>query len=366
MIENDRISNIQLSIYIILTILGVGLFSLPRVVTEISEQDGWIAVLIGGAFCVVNFYVISKLYKKFPDYTVVEIAIKVLGKYIAIPFLLIFFLYLLFISSMTLRVFGEVIKMTLLLRTPIEVIMISILLLVLLLSRGGIEPIVRFDEIVFPIVIATILLVFIFAIPRTDFTNILPVLKTDPLKLLEGAYNSTYSFSGYEMVLLIFPFIKKQEKIFKSGMISLLIIALVYVFIVVLSLGKFGADNVKKLIWPTLTMIRSIEVPGSFIERMEGIVMTQWVLFAYTTIVPILYSLSIMLSRFLKQNEFKHICSIMVPFIYIFSLMPNNIVESYKYLDMITNYFGMPSIFVLPILLLIASSVRKTGENTNE
>lgn len=365
MIDNDRVNNSQLSIFIILTVVGVGIFSLPRLVAESANEDGWIATIVGGCIALANFYVVSRLVNRFPDDTLVEMAEKTLGRFIGVLMLAIFWLYALSISSMTLRIFGEVIKMSILLRTPIEVIDISLLILILWLARGGIEPIVRFDEVVFPIIMFTLAFILAFAIPRSDFSNILPTMRSGILRLLDGAYKSTYSYAGYEFILLIVPFIKKPGKVFKSGAIALAVIGALYVLTVILSFAKFGVLDTKKLIWPTLTLIRSIEVPGSFVERLEGIVMTQWILLAYTTIVPLAFCLSLVPSRLLKHREFKHFCPAVIPVIYVLSLMPSNIVEAYKYLDFITNYLEAPAVFLLPVMLLIVSSIRKVGISKN-
>lgn len=365
MIDNDKITGSQLWVFIVMTVIGVGVFSLPRQVAEITGPDGWLTTIIGGVIALLDFYILSRLVKRFPEDTVVEIASKTLGKFLGTLMILIFWIYILLITSMTLRIFGEVVKMTLLLQTPIEIILISILLLSLLLARGGIEPIVRFDEIVFPLILITLVFVSLLAVPRSDFSNLLPAFRTEPLKLLQGAYQTTYAYGGYEIILLIIPFIQKPGKAFKSGITAISVIGAVYLAMVILSFAKFSVYDVKKLIWPTLSMIRTIEVPGSFIDRLEGVVMTLWILLAYTTIVPFVYSLSIMPSRLMNQKEFKHFCSIVIPIIYLVSLIPDNVVEAYSLVGSIVKYFGTVSIFVMPVLLLIVSSIRKLGVRKN-
>lgn len=366
MIDNEKISGTQLWIFIVLTVIGVGVFSLPGQTAESVGPDSWIVIILGGLIGLLDFFLICALIRRFPNETLVDIAVKVLGKYIAIPFLVLFWVYMLMVAAMTLRVFGEVVKMSILTRTPIEVILISLLVLVFILSRGGVEPLVRFDQVVFPIVISIIFFMVIFALPRSDFSNLLPFLRSNPVKIAEGTYQTVYSFGGFEFVLLIVPFIKKPGKIFKPGIISFSVIIGVYLAVVILSLAKFGADDVTKLTWPVLTMLRTIEIPGSFIERSEGVIMTAWTLFVFTSIAPLMFGLASLPSRLLKHNEFKHFCAVVLPIIYIVSLIPDNIVETYTYLDIVVTYLEAPSVFFIPILLFILSSVRKVGTGTSE
>lgn len=365
MIDNDKISSTQLWIYIVMIVVGIGIFTLPRQVAETTGQDGWITVILGGVISFLNYYIITRLARRFPEDTLVEISNKVVGKYIAFILLLLFWLYMLFINAMSLRIFGEVVKMTLLIKTPVEVIIISILILALWLVRGGIEPIVRFVGIIFPIIIITVIIVIGFAVPRTDFSNLLPIMRTSPSELLKGVYTASYSYSGYESVLLIIPFIKNSGSMLKSGVIAFAIIIAIYVSLVVISLCRFGVTDVKLLIWPTLTTIRSIEVPGSFIERLEGVVMAQWILLAFTTIVPLLYGMAVLPSRMFKHREFRHLCTFAVPIVYFLSLLPGNIVETYKFLGYIVNYLEAPLVFLMPAMLLIVSYIRKVGRRAN-
>lgn len=361
MLDNDKITPSQLWVFIVLTVTGVGSFSLPRQVAEVSGVDGWITTILGGLIALLDFYLISILAKRFPGDSLVEILNKTLGKILGTILSLIFWIYMLSIVAMTLRIFGEVIKMSLLINTPIEVIFITILLTALMLARGGLEPIVRFDEVTVTIVFITIVSVFLLSLPESDFTNLLPMMRTEPVKLLYGTFQTVYSYVGFELVLLIIPFIQKPKEIFKSGIIAFLILTSASTFLVILSFARFGADDTKRLLWPVLSMIRSIEVPGSFIERLEGIVMTLWVLFAFTTIVPYIYGIGVVQSKILKQTEFKHFCTASIPVIYFVAMLPDNIAETYRYIDVTVKYIGVISVFIIPALLLIVSSVRKLG-----
>ncbi|KPU44579.1 spore germination protein YndE [Oxobacter pfennigii] len=365
MIDNDKISNTQLSMFLILTMIGIGIFSLPRLVADTTQNDGWVTTILGGLLGLIDFYIICRLIKKYPQDTLVEIIFKLMGKFFGIPVLLIFAVY--FIDSIAgmLRIFGEVVKMTLLIRTPIEVILISMILLALMLARCGIEAIVRFDEVVFLILFSMIFLGVLIAIPQADFSNLRPFFRTDIKNFALGTYGTVYSYSGFELVLFLGPFINKPQKAFRSGIAAFAVVILTYLSAVVLSFGYFGRAEVTQLIWPTLSLIRSIEVQGSFVERLEGIVMTQWILFAFTSIIAYIYALSILTSKIFKNKEFKHFASFFIPVVYIIAMIPDNVPAVYKFLNMTIIYVGTPALFVFPVILLVLSHVRKKGVQNN-
>jgi spore germination protein (amino acid permease) len=365
MAGNDRISNSQLWIFMVLTTIGVGAFTLPRAVAETAGPDGWLATIVGGLIMLLDYYIVSRLIKRYPGDALFEMAVKTFGKVIAVPVVLIFWAHGVIIIAGTLRIFGEVVKMTLLIRTPIEVILLCTLVPALILVRSGIEPIVRFDEIVFPIIILTLFLIIVFTLPGGDMSNLLPFMKSGPANFWSGVYNTIYSYSGFEFVLLIAPFLKNRSKALKSGIAAFSIVITVYTLLVVVCYGRFGIAETKELIWPTLSVIKSVDVPGSFIERLEGVAMTAWVLFAFTTLIAILYSISVIPSRILGHKEFKHFCSLVIPVVYIIAMIPNSVVEVYDFLGKALQYIGLPAVFGVPVLLLIVSAIRRSGARKN-
>lgn len=365
MAQKDKISNSQLWMFIVLTVIGIGIFSLPRTAAEAAGPDGWLVVFMGGLICLVDFYIISRLIKRFPSDSLIEISTKTLGKVLTAPVIGIFWLYSIVLASGVLRIFGEVVKMTLLVRTPIEVILIFILIPSLILMRCGIEPIARFDAIIFPVIIITFIIIILLLSKGCDFSNILPFMRTDFRQILKGSYKTIFSYSGFEFVLLLTPFLKNPEKSFKAGIIAFSIIIVTYLLIVIFSFGQLGIAESKHLIWPTLSAMNSVDIPASFIERLVGVAMTAWVLLAYTSIVPFSYFAALIASRALGQSDPKPLCSMVIPVIYFTAMIPGSIVEVYEYLDKLFVYLGTTSIIGIPVLLLIVSSIRKIGVKKN-
>lgn len=365
MAGNDKISNSQMWIFITLTVVGVGAFALPRIAADAAGPDGWLAVLMGGLFSLIDFYIISRLVNRFPNSTFIQMSTRILGKFLSVPVTGIFWFYTIFLSSGVLRIFGEVVKMTLLVRTPVEIILVCILIPALILMRSGIEPIVRFDEIIFPIIAITFILIIVLLIPNSDFSNLLPVMRTDFREVLKGSYGTIFSYCGFELVLLMAPFIKNHDKTFSAGITAFSIIIGMYLLIVILSFGQLGIAETKHLIWPTLSAINSVDVPGSFIERMVGVAMTAWVLLTFTSIVPYLYFAAFIASRALGQSELKPFCSMVIPVVYTVAMIPDSVVEVYKYFDSVFMYFGTFSVIGIPMLLFIVSSIRNLGVNKN-
>jgi spore germination protein (amino acid permease) len=187
------------------------------------------------------------------------------------------------------RVFAEVIKMYLLEHTPTEFILLVMIFTGLYLVRGEVSALVKFNEIAFFAMFIPMILILLFATRGGEITNVLPLLQSSPKAYIKALATASYAFGGFEIAYLILPFMKEKEGIRKTFFKSIIFITLFYAIATILCLMFFTKEHTKKLLWPTITLIRAIVIPGAFIERWEGLVMALWVLFYFTTFVNMYY-----------------------------------------------------------------------------
>ncbi|HQA48858.1 MAG TPA: GerAB/ArcD/ProY family transporter, partial [Bacillota bacterium] len=120
--DQEKITSNQLMAIMLSTIIGIGILTLPRTVTEAAGPDGWMLVLAGGVVAIILSVVISRLGLMFPGKTVVEYSGDIITKPLGIIFSLGFFTYYVLFCAFEARVFAEVTKQFLLDRTPAEAI----------------------------------------------------------------------------------------------------------------------------------------------------------------------------------------------------------------------------------------------------
>src|ERR1700730_8871338 len=124
------------------TIIGVGVLTLPRTATELVHQAGWIPILIVGIISILSMYFIVNLGIRFPGKTIVQYTeelfsvkkIKWMGKIVSILIGLTYIVFWGAACAITVRTFGEVVVSAVLIRTPIEVTVSSMCLLVLIMA----------------------------------------------------------------------------------------------------------------------------------------------------------------------------------------------------------------------------------------
>lgn len=359
--DQVKISAIQFGIIIIVTVVGVGILSLPRAVVEIAGTDGWLLVLFAGATSLGLLLIMNALSNMFPGKTIMEYSKELLGYPLSMLIAGILSIYYIVNIAFVVRIFGEVLKMFLLPKTPIEVIIITLLITSAYLVRGNFEGIIRFYQIIILIMFIPYFLAISTGVKMVDFTNILPMFQTSPKIILPGTLKVISSFFGFEIILLYAPFVSDRKNMKKSIIITISIITLIYFISTIIVLANFGSEEIKHLVWPLMSYIKSVQIPGTFIEQLEGVIISLWVLFTFTTLSTMYLSIVFIFSRVTKVKEHKIFTIFLLPIMYILALQPENVPQIYDWLEVFSAYAGILVLFIIPIILWIMAKVQKKG-----
>ena len=353
---------------IVVAIVGIGIFSYPREVIDKVGSDAWIVTLIGGIVVFLLLYLIYMVMKKndFEDLT--NILQNNFGKFLGGVFAIIFASYSIFIVSLGMREFVEVIKLYLLRQIPTEFILMITILTGTYLVRGEMGDLVKFNEISFWIMFIPVFAVLILTAVNADFTNLLPVLNNKPSDYFRASRYILFCFGGIEIAYLILPYVKNKRNSSRVLKRSIMFVTIFYLIVMILVLAVFSKMQSRILLWPTISMIRSLDIPGTFIERWEGIVMALWVLFYFTTFVNTYFFSSEIVKNVFKLKDIKLSSLLIMPIIYVIALYPENIAQLYA-LQFDTTPVLLTAVFVfvvLPILILLIGKVRGRGKGTGE
>jgi spore germination protein (amino acid permease) len=351
---------------IVVTVIGVGVFSYPgRMANEVGT-DGWFVTLIAGVICFFLLNLIHRVVIKNDYNTFYSMLQDNLGNIISKLFAFILCAYFIFAVASGMRVFAEVIKMYLLEQTPTEFILLVMIFTGLYIVRGELSALVKFNEITFFVMFIPMIIVLAFTVRGGHVTNVLPLLQSPPDQYIKALATATYAFGGFEIAYLVLPFMKDKDGIRKTFFKSTLFITLFYVIVTILCLIFFTKEHTKTLLWPTIALIRAIVIPGAFIERWEGVVMTLWVLFYFTTFINMYYFAGDIVKEAFHLHDIKLSSLIMAPIIYIVALYPQNIAEVYDASGKLTPILSIFSFIILPLVLLSANGMKGRGKRKSE
>ena len=165
---------------VIVTVIGVGVFSYPREVVSIAGTDGSVVTVAAGFLAYVLIYIAYRTIKSNGYNKLSTILENNFGKIFGGILAVIFAVYNIFTISVGMRIFIEVIKMYLLEKTPTEFLVIVTIFLGIYLVRSKLENLIKFNEVSFWILFISIGLIFLFTLNKTDFTNNLPIFTNKP------------------------------------------------------------------------------------------------------------------------------------------------------------------------------------------
>ena len=361
--KNNNISNKQIRALLVSTIVGIGILTLPHQISLLLENDGWIAIILGGLLMFPSIIVINKIFQLYPDRDFFEIGRIVLGKWIFNIFLVITMIYLVAVMSSLARNLGEITKAFLLETTPTEILIVSFILATSYIARCEIQIIGRAAYLIYPIVLGFIIFLFVVSLPNIDFTNMLPMFQSNMKKLPQGITTSFFSYLGFEVLLFSIPFAEEKNKTLQSSLIGIGIVIVMYLVIFIIVLCQYGLHNLQRQLFATLSVIKEIDFPGFFIENLDGLVMAIWVLIVFGTMAPIYYIAGKVLSNLFSTKDHSLFILPLLPIIYIISLIPQNLLQVFEGLGRVINYTGLISVITMPIIIYIVGYLRLRRQN---
>lgn len=349
----------QLTSIMISSMIGVGILIIPRTATKLLHQMGWLGPIAGALIASVAVAAIVYLGNQFPGRTFVEFMPRIFGGAIGTLCVFLFILYQFLNAGITARLFGEVVVTSVLPQTPLEVIIITLLLLVMFLCCHEIEVVARINELLIPFLLFPSLLIPLVSFMNADWYNLLPFQLESLKHIMETGLNTYTLYTGYELLMVYFAFAIPGARLGVASMTGMSFALVVYLLTVVAGITVFGYEELQRLVWPTLELVKVTQRTGWFLERFESAFLAIWVASVFTTIGNMLYATIFSLRRWFRKGiRFQRITAIviMVPLFFL-TLVPQNIVELFSYTQHLTAV-GFLITIIIPILLAITQFMR--------
>lgn len=229
-----------------------------------TKQDAWLAVLIAMLFGFVLIWIYTEIQKYYPDKNLADILTAVLGKWLAIPFILLYALEFFWIATLNFREFGELIAMILLPTTPLSIILIVFMITAMYTLFLGYEVLARLGEIMYPLIIFFIISIFILIglSEQVDINRLQPVLGNGIAPVLKAAIPALVNFPFGEMVvfLMYWQYVNDKPNIRKTSFFVTLTIGLLLSSVLALMVAVLGVPFVTTSTIPIYEVIKLINI----------------------------------------------------------------------------------------------------------
>lgn len=252
--------------------IGVGILGFEKYLVEKAGFDAWISILIAGGFLHIILWMIYRLLQNGGG-DIVQIHKNVFGKYIGGLLSLIFSLYFLLLTFTVIITFIEVIKVWVFPGLQVWLFVFILLALVYYLVSGGFRVVTGICLISVFIGLPLLLLKY-FPVQAGHSMNVYPVINHSVSDILAASKQSILSFIGLEFLLIYYPFIKNPDKSKKWAHFAVFYTTMIYLISLLVSFVYFSEEQLKQVVWGTISTWKIVEFP--FIERFEYVGIAMW------------------------------------------------------------------------------------------
>lgn len=357
---DDKITTSQAAVFLTNTVLGAGILTMPRSLTQaVKTPDVWLTILLGGAIIMLVILLMVKLCQRFPGQTVFQFAGSIIGRVPGGALCLLLIVYFLVVAGFEIRSLAEVTLFFLLEGTPMWAVVIPFIWAGTYLVCGGINSIARVYQVVLPITIMVLLVSYAVSLRLFDINHLRPVLGNGIPPVMRGLKSSILVYSGCEVVMTLVAFMQYPRHAVKAMLGGIAIPLGLYLLTVIMVIGGLSVDCVITSTWPTFDLIRSFEVTGFFVERLEFPLMVVWLMQMFCNFCSFFFQASLGVSQIFRISV-RPVIFGLVPVIFLATMMPKSLQDVFALGDII-GYAGAVLFFLLPVPLLILALIRRKG-----
>ena len=356
-----KINANQFMVLVTLFTIGTSILIVPSNLAYNAKQDAWIAAIIGTGIGLLVIWLFCIIAKWFPLLTYVQINEKILGKWVGkIVSLLFVFMSFLYCASLLFQS-GTFVNTHVMPNTPMAVLNILMALIIVMGVRLGLETLARSAEILILVFFVLFIFLVVFVSPEIKFENLQPVFEVKTKTIINSTiFLVAVSSLNSVVLLMILPaFINKPKQATKSFLTGNLIGGIVLIIITFLCVSVIGAENTDRQLYPGYELAKRINI-ADFIQRIEGIMATLWIITLYFKTSLYFYASVLGLSQILNLKDYRPLTLPLGMIAVALSLMIYpNIVYQQKWDATTGTSFTILIGLVFPLLLVIVYAIRK-------
>ncbi|GEN83792.1 germination protein GerB [Sporosarcina luteola] len=341
--------------------IGIGIQGFQRIVYQDAKHDAWISVILAGLATHIIAIFMLKTLEIYGSNDLYGIHQDIFGKWIGNFFNIIYILYSSVSFFAVLRNYIDVVQSWVFPDLGTWFLAASLLLIIIYTFTGGLRVIVGMTF--FSVVLSIGLFPMIaFPMKYMEPRNLLPILEANLGELLKGLKSMSFTIIGFEILYVIYPFVKDKENAKKHIHLGLFATSIIYLSIMLVTLTYFSGEQLTKTIWATLSLFSIVEFP--FIERFEYIAVCFWMLIILPNLCLFIWSAFRGTRRLVNISAKK--------FVWIFSSIIFLVSLTFKtrfQINTFNDYFGQLAfyiIFIYPIILYFFATVKKKFKSRKE
>jgi spore germination protein (amino acid permease) len=334
------------------SVIDVGMMYFQRDLVQDAGYDAWLSILIAAAVVHLLVWMMYKILSSNnqPDTTIVSLNRRYFGKMIGTGFNLVIALYFSFGAFCTFRTYIEVVQIWIFPFMQMMPLTLVALVLIYYTVSGGFRTVTGLSFWATCSIFLFIAPLTMMVIPYLHPQNLLPILNHSTGQILKSAETMLPHFLGFEVLLVVYPFIEQKSKSQKWAQLAIVTAIGMYMLVCLVAFMYYSQGQIIHTIWPTLNMISIVEFP--LMQRIEYLVISIWFIKMLANISLSLWSSTRSLKLAVRANP-----RISLIIILVFFIGGQLIVKDHDRLQSVNTFYGLTGIYFtavfIPLLFII-------------
>jgi spore germination protein AB len=308
--------------YLILFIInmvqvGVGVTNFQSQVFKYTRQDSWIPVLIAGICAHMSIYFITKTLEKFPNADLFDIHKELFGKIIGNILSVVYICYFSVAFIALLSSLYEMIRTYIFWDIHIWIISFMFITVSIYCVMGGVRVIAGFCFLSF------FCFIWAFFLLKYPISNLkpeyyFPIFESSYQDIAKGSYQMITTIAGFEVLYFFYPYAKEKNKIRKYAFAGNFISMLIYLYLMLVSIGFFSPKELENNVWVTLNLFKVVHFP--FLEQFQVVMISLVTILVAPNCVAYLWLCSKGMKKIFHFKQ-KHAVYVLATIIFLSSLV---------------------------------------------
>ena len=361
--KNEKLTSAQIFVITVFSILGVDVLVVPHDMASLVEQDAWISLILGGLLLFIGAILLIYLLNIYPDKDLPQIFLLVAGKWMGRILLLPIILFVIIYAGMSTRIFAQALKLFLVDKTPLWVIVISMVIVAAYIVYKDVYTMGAVLDIIFPISIISLLILILLSLQNIEPDRIRPILFRNTKDVIKAVIPGFYHFAGFGIISYFICYASDRKSANKSFLLGLLVPVSFYVVITMICIMVFGVPPLKIIVYPTLNLSKSIEFEAAILDRLESFMAVFWISMVFASLALFYYVSVRNLSEFFSiPNRYRvYVIYAHILILPIISLFLPSSVEVFEFHDRVKYLEVLIAFAIFPIVTVWAAIKKKRG-----
>jgi len=333
---------------------------MPSFTAIIAKESAYLCPLVPFFVLLPIIILMHKAFVKYKDKSLIDIYYLSLGKTTGKALLLLYALWILFITALYTRYYSERLVATIFTQTKIDIFILIMLAMIAYILKSGFVVIARMNEVICIIVNIIFFILAIFMVPNFKIINVTPTSYLDIIPILKAGFGISFLWGYILYIFFLSDIINDKEKLFPYGLYAVSYLSISSLIMIVLVVGTIGYSITAKIPFPFMDAVKLVSL-FDIVAKIESIVVIIWILADFVLIATFAYIVLHLLKSIFNLKDGKPIINLLLILLYFLSMLITTSkieLEAFSYtlgvaVNIIFNIF-------IPIIVLFIALIKRT------